>query len=567
MQCVRDLFSLSIKEVFTNKSRICHVKKKQSTQGVNMTSFNQCRSVIRLNELAEEPIDLTDESNFTSKRVDSFLSEALGLKLFYAGERVSKTTIEALEDLAEERGVLELMRQMQAGEILNKIEGYPSEERKVLHTAMRDFFENANEAPAAQEASRWAYQELEKLTQFLKDLEVKGTFTDMVQLGIGGSDLGPRAVYHALEAYEKPSRRAHFFSNVDPDDGAQVLRGLDLSKTLFVVVSKSGSTLETLTNEEFVKSHLRKAGLDPKDHIISVTGKGSPMDDPSQYLASFYIWDFIGGRYSVTSMVGGVILAFALGMDRFLDFLRGASAMDKIALKSDTKTNLPLLSALLSVWNRNFLGYSTAAVIPYSQALHRFPAHLQQLNMESNGKRIDRFGKNVDFDTGPIIWGEPGTNGQHSFFQLIHQGTAVVPVEFIGFLENQNKDDILFQDTFCQEKLLSNLFAQSIALAAGQKNTNPNKLFPGNRSNRILLGQRLDSYTLGLILSYYEHSVAFQGFLWGINSFDQEGVQLGKRLALQFIDLFAEKRGKKCNDGKGFSLGQAYFRHLFSPSS
>ncbi len=529
-----------------------------------MYYFNQLKSVLRLNELAEDPVDLTDDNIFTPKRVDSFVSESLGLKLFYATERISEITLQALCDLAEETDVFGKMQKMQAGEVVNSIEGYESENRSVLHTAMRDFFENPNESPIAKEVSHMAYQELEKLTEFLKNLEANDVFTDMVQVGIGGSDLGPRAIYHALQAYEKPQRRAHFFSNVDPDDGALVLKDLDLSKTLFVVVSKSGSTLETKTNEEFVREHLKSKGLDPKNHIIAVTGKGSPMDDPSNYLASFYIWDFIGGRYSVTSMVGGVILAFALGMDRFLDFLRGANAMDKLSLKQDVKTNLPLLAALLSIWNRNFLGLSTSAVIPYSQGLFRFPAHLQQLNMESNGKRVDKQGRAVDFDTGPVVWGEPGTNGQHSFFQLIHQGTSVVPVEFLGFTENQYKDDIIFQGTSCQEKLLSNLLAQSLSLARGQKSDNPNKVFPGNRPNRILLANKLDPYTLGMILSYYENSVAFQGFIWNINSFDQEGVQLGKKLAMQYIDLFAQKRAKKSVDSKQFPLGQAYFRHLSS---
>ena len=529
-----------------------------------MTSFNHLKSVIRLNELAEDPYDLTNETNLHPKRIDSMMSEGLRLKLFYGTERVSDITLQALFDLADETKVIEKMQKMQSGEIMNCIEGYESENRKVLHTAMRDFFEQANETPAAKEASQLAYEELEKLMEFLRNLEKNDQFTDMVQVGIGGSDLGPRAIYYALKAYEKPQRRAHFFSNVDPDDGASLIKDLDLSKTLFVVVSKSGSTLETKTNEEFVRHYLTKAGLDPKNHLIAVTGKGSPMDDATRYLASFYIWDYIGGRYSVTSMVGCVILAFSLGMDRVLSFLRGASAMDKLALKTDIKSNLPLMSALLSVWNRNFLGLSTSAVIPYSQALFRFPAHLQQLNMESNGKRIDKRGHEIDFDSGPIVWGEPGTNGQHSFFQMIHQGTSVVPVEFLGFCESQYKEDILYQGTYCQEKLLSNLFAQSLALATGQKSSNPNKVFPGNRPSRILLGAKLDPYTLGLILSYYENSVAFQGFLWNINSFDQEGVQLGKVLASQFIDLFAQKRAKKSIDTKTFPLGQAYLKQVLS---
>jgi len=261
-------------------------------------------------------------------------------------------------------------------------------------------------------------------------------------------------------------------------------------------------------------------------------------------------------------MVGGVTLAFALGMDRFLEFLRGANAMDKVAMKNDLKLNLPLLSALLGIWNRNFLGLPTVAIIPYSQVLMRFPAHLQQLEMESNGKCIDKWGHLIDYDTAPVIWGGGGTNGQHSFYQLIHQGTTAVPLELIGFKESQYKQDVLYEGTNCQEKLLSNLFAQSIALAIGQKSMNPNQFFPGNRPNRILFGQRLDPFVMGAILAYYEHKVVFQGFIWNINSFDQEGVQLGKKLALKMIDQFVLIRQGKVIDPKNFPLGQAYLRHL-----
>jgi glucose-6-phosphate isomerase len=527
-----------------------------------MPSFRHLKSVIRLNELAEDPYDLSEEGAVTPKRLDAMIAEAVGFKLFYGMERVSELTLSALFDLAEETQAIKKMTAMQAGEIVNFIEGFESEERPALHTAMRDFFDQRNTAGPAIDAAELAYKECEKLRAFLTEIEKKGQFTDMIQIGIGGSELGPKAVYIALEAFHKPGRKVHFLSNVDPDDGAHIFHQVDLEKTLVVVVSKSGSTLETLTNEHFAKEKFKKAGLNPKNHFLAVTGKGSPMDDPQQYAASFYMWDYIGGRYSATSMVGGVILAFALGMDRFLEFLRGASAMDKIALRTDPKTNLPLLSALLGIWNRNFLALPTTAIIPYSQALCRFPAHLQQLDMESNGKRIDKKGHAVDFDTGPIIWGEPGTNGQHSFYQSIHQGTTVVPLELIGFKESQYRDDVVFQGTSCQEKLLSNLFAQSIALAVGQHNDNPNKFFPGNRPNRVLFGQRLDPYAMGAILAYYEHKVAFQGFIWNINSFDQEGVQLGKKLALQIIDQFATLKAGKPIDPKGFPLGAAYLRHI-----
>ncbi len=443
-----------------------------------MTSFGHLKSVIRLTELAKNPLDLTVEGIVTSKRIDAMIAQALGFQLFYAMERVSEPTMTALCGLAEETQAIKKMDAMQAGQIVNFIEGYESENRPALHTAMRDFFEQPQTSEIAQKASALAYQECEKLRAFLSALDTKGQFTDMVLIGIGGSELGPKAVYMALLAYHQPHRRVHVLSNVDPDDGAHIFQKVDQSKTLVVVVSKSGTTLETLTNEQFAKEKFKKAGLNTKNHFLAVTGKGSPMDDKKSYAASFYIWDYIGGRYSVTSMVGGVILAFALGMDKFFEFLRGASAMDKIALKEDPRANLPLLSALLGIWNRNFLGLPTTAIIPYSAAVSRFPAHLQQLDMESNGKRIDKKGLPVDFDTGPIIWGEPGTNGQHSFYQLIHQGTTTVPLEFIGFKESQYRDDIIFEGTSCQEKLLANLFAQSIALAIGQRNDNPNKIFP-----------------------------------------------------------------------------------------
>ncbi len=527
-----------------------------------MTSFTHLKAAIKLKELASSAPHLSDEGVLTPKRIDSFLAKNADLTLFYGTERLDEKILNTLFELASETDALKKMQAMQQGATLNFIEGVESENREVLHTSMRDFFDHRQTTPPAQKASELAYAELEKLKAFLQEIDAKGKFTDIVQIGIGGSQLGPEAIYHALEAYRKPGRKAHFLSNVDPDDGAKIFRELDLSKTLFIAVSKSGSTLETLTNEEYVKERLKKAGLNPKEHLLSVTGKGSPMDDPSKYLASFYIWDYIGGRYSVTSMVGAVLLAFILGMDRLLDFLRGAHSMDRAALEENPSANLPLLGALLSIWNRNFLNHATCAVIPYAQALYRFPAHLQQLSMESNGKRIDKRAQVVDFETGAIIWGEPGTNGQHSFYQLIHQGTTVVPLDFIAFRESQYGEDVEYKGTSSQEKLLANMFAQSISLATGQKNANPNKVFPGNRPTRILLGNKLNPYTMGAILSYYEHQVAFIGFMLNINSFDQEGVQLGKVLAMKIIDQMQEKKEGKPSDPKNFPLGQAFLRHL-----
>jgi len=518
--------------------------------------FNRFKSYQLLKKLSVEPIDLSRERALNPKRINKMQIEDLGLKLLYGTERVTEDVMEALFDLAEESQVFDKMESMQAGAVINQIQGYESEKRAVLHTAMRDFFHDRNPSVAAEKASNKAFKEFQKLEALMEEVDKK-KITDIIQIGIGGSDLGPRALYVALERYHKAGRRAHFISNVDPDDATSILNSVDLSKTLVVVVSKSGTTLETLTNESFVRDRLEKMGLDPKDHMIAVTGEGSPMDDPTKYLASFYIWDYVGGRYSATSMVGGVMLAFTIGMEEYKEILVGASEMDKHALRADMHENLPLVSALLGIWNRNFLDLPTLAIIPYSQALLRFPAHLQQCDMESNGKQIDKTGARVKFETGPIIWGEPGTNGQHSFYQLIHQGTTKVPLEFIGFRDSQYGNDIIVEGTSSQEKLLSNLFAQSIALAGGKKDENPNKNFPGNRPNRILLAKHLDPRTMGKILSYYENKVAFQGFIWGVNSFDQEGVQLGKVLAKKVLGLFGKKK-------ESYPLGEAYVKALDS---
>lgn len=517
----------------------------------SMSKFSQHSAYKRLKTLAQHPVDLTQSGVLTPQRIEDYCVSGCGFKLLYGTQRVNEDVLDGLRELAVQADALNKMQQMQAGEVINRIEGYDSENRAVLHTAMRDL-------DGSSEAAKKANTEREKLKAFWD--QHASSFTDLVMVGIGGSDLGPRALYLGLEKFHVPGRTCHFISNVDPDDAAAVLEGLNLKKTCVVVVSKSGTTIETLTNETILRERFKKAGIDPNKQFIAVTGEGSPMDDPGKYLGSFYIWDYVGGRYSATSMVGGVMLAYGVGYDNYEQLLQGAQAMDKAALEPDLKHNLPLTAALIGIWNRNFLGCPSVAVIPYSQALSRFPAHLQQCDMESNGKQIDRMGTPVDFATGPVIWGEPGTNGQHSFFQLLHQGTDVVPVEFIGFTQSQFGQDLEVQGTTSQEKLLSNLFAQSLALASGTKSDNPNKNFPGNRPNSVLLTDKLTPFTLGALLAYYEHKIAFQGFIWGINSFDQEGVQLGKVLANKISALFVEKRGG--SKAEAFPLGSALLKHL-----
>ena len=502
-----------------------------------------------LRKLATSPFDLSAPGSLTVQRISQYTCRQNSFSLLYSTQQIDEAVLAELQQLADESQAVEQFIMMKKGAVMNRVAGCDSENRQVLHTASRDIF---NELSAEPEASGKARAELDRLRHFLNDLRNRRLtnqqgkiFTDMIQIGIGGSDLGPRALYLALAAFRNPERNVHFIANVDPDDTATVLRNLDLSRTLVNVVSKSGTTLETLTNEELVRRAYVQAGLEPRHHFIAVTGKGSPMDNPDKYLRSFYMYDYIGGRYSTTSMVGGVMLGFALGYDNFIEILKGANSMDVGAEEKDIRKNIPLLMALLGIWNHNFLGFETLAILPYSQALIRFPAHIQQCDMESNGKSISRLGTPLNHQSGPIIWGEVGTNGQHAFYQLIHQGTTIVPVEFIGFRQNQYEQDMDIKGTTSQEKLVANLLAQSIALACGRDNNNPNRRFSGNRPNMVLMADRLTPRTMGELLALYEAKIVFQGFVWNINSFDQEGVQLGKQLANQLLDHFQGMRQEK----------------------
>jgi glucose-6-phosphate isomerase len=526
-----------------------------------MTQFRQVPAYARLAKLAQRPIDLTEPGVMTTDRVMNYFRQAVGFDLSYAAERVDDSVLAALVDLAHERHALDQMQAMQNGQIVNYVKGLPSEERAALHTAMRDLFDHPNPHPVAAEAAAKAKLENEKLAAFLAEIDAEGHWTDLILVGIGGSELGPKALYMALETHLKKGRKVHFVSNVDPDETAAAWANLNLRNTLVAVVSKSGTTLETLTNETLLRAAFESRGMESRQHFIAVTGEGSPMLDPKRYRASFLMWDFVGGRYSATSMVGGVPLGFAFGYPIFREILEGAHAMDLHALEQDPAQNLPLLAALFGIWNRDFLDHDTLAILPYSRALSRFSAHLQQLDMESNGKHIEKeTGRPVDFETGPIIWGEPGTNGQHSFYQQLHQGTTIVPMEFIGFRRSQIHQDLLVEGTTSQEKLMANLLAQVIAFAVGQKSDNPNKQCEGNRPSLLLLADQLTAKNLGALLAFYEHKVAFQGFIWGINSFDQEGVQLGKRLASSILEILAEDRGGP--DAAGFPVAEAYLELL-----
>ena len=465
---------------------------------------------------------------------------AEGMAYNYAAKRVDDNVLASLAALAEEMQLTEKFEALYNGEVINT-----GEKRMVLHHMTRGQLGNAVEADGGDKRAFYL-NEQKKIADFANKVhngEITNAagekFTTVVQIGIGGSDLGPRAMYLALENWAKVNNtfkmEAKFISNVDPDDAAAVLAGVDVAHSIFVLVSKSGTTLETLTNESFVKDALKNAGLDASKHMIAVTSETSPLAKSADYLAAFFMDDYIGGRFSSTSGVGGAVLSLAFGPEVFAQFLDGAAAADKTATNKNILENPALLDALIGVYERNVLGYNTTAVLPYSQALSRFPAHLQQLDMESNGKSVNRFGEPVNYVTGPVIFGEPGTNGQHSFYQLLHQGTDIIPLQFIGFKNSQMGTDVVIQGSTSQQKLCANVAAQIVAFACGKENENRNKNFEGGRPSSIIIGEQLTPASLGALLSHFENKVMYQGFVWNINSFDQEGVQLGKVLAQKVL--------------------------------
>ncbi len=463
-----------------------------------------------------------------------------GLTYNYAAKAVDDKVLEALAKLAEEAQLIEKYESLYNGAVINT-----GENRLVLHQLTRGQLGDDVVAEGVNKREFYVEQQ-QRIADFANKVhagEITNAagekFTTVVQIGIGGSDLGPRAMYLALENWAKVNNKfkmeAKFISNVDPDDAAAVLNSIDVAHSIFILVSKSGTTLETLTNESFVKDALAKAGLDASKHMIAVTSETSPLAKSDDYLAAFFMDDYIGGRYSSTSAVGGAVLSLAFGPDVFAEFLAGAAEVDKASTNKDLLKNPEMLDALIGVYERNVLGYPSTAVLPYSQALSRFPAHLQQLDMESNGKSVNRFGEPVDYVTGPVIFGEPGTNGQHSFYQLLHQGTDIVPLQFIGFKNNQIGTDVVIQDSTSQQKLCANVAAQIVAFACGKEDENRNKNFEGGRPSSIIIGEQLTPKTLGALLAHFENKVMFQGFVWNVNSFDQEGVQLGKVLAKRVL--------------------------------
>ena len=470
-----------------------------------LASFEELKKVERVN-LAEV---MSGENG--AERVKSYsVPMAEGLAYNYAAKQVNEDVLAALVKLAEEAQLSEKFEELYNGAVINT-----GENRLVLHQLTRGQLGNTVTADGVDKRAFYVEQQ-NRIAEFANKVhagEITNAagekFTTVVQIGIGGSDLGPRAMYLALENWAKKNgcfkMEAKFISNVDPDDAAAVLNSIDVAHSIFVLVSKSGTTLETLTNESFVKDALKNAGLDASKHMIAVTSETSPLAKSDDYLAAFFMDDYIGGRYSSTSAVGGAVLSLAFGPEVFAAFLEGAAAEDKLSANKDVLRNPEMLDALIGVYERNVLGYPSTAVLPYSQALNRFPAHLQQVDMESNGKSVNRFGEPVNYPTGPVLFGEPGTNGQHSFYQLLHQ------------------------------KLCANVAAQIVAFACGKADENKNKNFEGGRPSSIIIGDQVNPKTLGALLAHFENKIMFQGFLWNVNSFDQEGVQLGKVLAKRVL--------------------------------
>ncbi len=500
-----------------------------------LTAYNELTAVAPLN-LAQA---MTGEAG--ADRVKNYtVPMGAGLDFNYGARPVNDEILAVLEKFAAEAQLTEKFAALYNGEVINT-----GEKRRVLHHMTRGQLGEAVIADGVDKREFYVGEQkkIAELANKVHAGEITNAagekFTTVVQIGIGGSDLGPRAMYLALENWAKVNgtlkMKAEFISNVDPDDAAGVLSKIDVEHSLFVLVSKSGTTLETLTNESFVKDALAKAGLKTGDHMIAVTSETSPLAKSSDYMAAFFMDDYIGGRFSSCSGVGGAVLSLAFGPEVFAQFLDGAAEADKLAANADLKSNAAMLDALIGVYERNVLGYQNTAVLPYSQALSRFPAHLQQLDMESNGKSVNRFGEPVNYATGPVIFGEPGTNGQHSFYQLLHQGTDIVPLQFVGFRNSQMGSDVLIQGSTSQQKLCANVAAQIVAFACGKDDTDLNKKFQGGRPSSIIIGEKLTPAALGALLAHFENKVMYQGFAWNVNSFDQEGVQLGKVLAKKVL--------------------------------
>jgi glucose-6-phosphate isomerase len=503
-------------------------------------------------------------------RAERFVAEGSGLYLDYSKNRITDETVRLLLELADQVGLPGRIEAMFSGRRINV-----SENRSVLHVALR-MPKGTELIVDGENVVAQVHEVLERMARFaeqIRDGSWKGhtgkAIRNVVNIGIGGSDLGPVMAYEALRHYSERSLTFRFVSNVDSTDFIEATRDLDPAETLFIVSSKTFTTLETMTNAHSARDWTLAALGDEAaiaKHFAAVSTNAEKVSefgiDPENM---FGFWEWVGGRYSMDSAIG-LSTMVAIGPEQFHELLAGFHEMDEHFRQTPLETNLPVLMGLLAVWYGDFFGAQTVGVMPYEQYLKRFPAYLQQLTMESNGKRVRLDGTTVDYETGAIYWGEPGTNGQHSFYQLIHQGTKLIPVDLIGFAQTLNPlgdhHDIL----------MSNVFAQSQALAFGRTEEEvreegtdeavvPHRVMPGNRPTNVLLAERLTPRLLGTLVALYEHSVFTQGVVWGIDSFDQWGVELGKALAQKIIpQLESPEENEPDHDSSTNALIRRYLR-------
>ncbi|MCA3594163.1 MAG: glucose-6-phosphate isomerase [Methylobacterium sp.] len=509
-------------------------------------------------------------------RFEAFSASTDGLLMDYSKCKVTVETRRLLLALAEAADVQGFRDRMFAGEAINL-----TENRAVLHAAIRApkgarFTLGGQEVMADVLAMREACFAFAREVRSGKIAGAGGAFTDVVNIGIGGSDLGPVMAAEALRPFHD-GPRLHFVSNVDGAHLADVLKGLDPARTLILVASKTFTTIETMTNARSARTWLARALGEQavSNHFAAVSTAREKVEAfgiPASRMFGF--WDWVGGRYSVWSSIG-LPLMIAIGPERFAEFLAGGHAMDRHFREAPAEQNLPMLLGLIGIWHRNLCGHPSRAVIPYAQRLSRFPAYLQQLDMESNGKRVTREGEPVSMPTGPIVWGEPGTNGQHAFFQLIHQGTDIIPVEFLlgakgeddpahkarsSEVDSGSREDFAFEKALSAHHplLVANCLAQSQALMRGrtlaEAGGNPHRVFPGDRPSITLVFERLTPFVLGQLIALYEHRVFVEAAIWNINAYDQWGVELGKELATKLEGPVLTGEGLETLDGSTAGL-------------
>jgi glucose-6-phosphate isomerase len=524
---------------------------------------------------AMQSVQMLDLFAQDEDRFKAFSTQFEDILVDYSKNIITKETLEALLELAKETGLKEGIEAMFSGEAINETEG-----RSVLHVALR----NQSNTPILVDGKdvmpdvNAVLAQVEKFSNQVINGDWKGytgkSITDIVNIGIGGSDLGPVMVTEALKSYQKEHLNVHFVSNVDGTHISETVKKVNPETTLFIIASKTFTTQETMTNaysaRNWFLSHANDDAAVAK-HFVAVS---TNADGVTKFGIApenmFGFWTWVGGRYSLTSAIG-LPIACTIGFENFKAMLEGFHAMDLHFKNEPFETNIPVLLALIGVWYNNFFGAASEAILPYDQYLHRFPAYFQQGNMESNGKYVDRAGNPVDYETGPIIWGEPGTNGQHAFYQLIHQGTKLIPCDFIAMAQSQNP----LGDH--HSILLSNFFAQTEALMAGKNAETveaelkaagktaeeiallkPHKVFLGNKPTNSILVKKLTPYTLGNLLAMYEHKIFAQGVIWNVFSFDQWGVELGKQLAKAILPELKSDEAIASHDASTNGLINAY---------